>query len=98
MNVRAIGLPTLCLVAMPVPAFAQNDEIQIYDGETAPRGIFNLMIHTMARPSTASRFARPNAHDRKFFYAANFEFRVNHTYWEPRTITSTQPQCPPVAP
>jgi hypothetical protein len=27
-------------------------------------------------------FARPNAHDRKFFYAANFEFGVNHSYWE----------------
>jgi hypothetical protein len=38
MNMRAIGLATLCLVAMPVPAFAQTDEIQIYDGETVPRG------------------------------------------------------------
>src|SRR5580693_5588290 len=33
-------------------------------------------------------FARPNAHDHKFFYAANFEFSVNHSYWESRTITS----------
>jgi hypothetical protein len=33
-------------------------------------------------------FARPNAHDRTFFYAANFEFSVNHHYWESRTITS----------
>ncbi len=28
MNMRAIGLATLCLIAMPVPAFAQTDEIQ----------------------------------------------------------------------
>jgi hypothetical protein len=33
-------------------------------------------------------FVRPNAHDHKFFYAANFEFSVNHSYWESRTITS----------
>jgi hypothetical protein len=85
MNMRAIGLATLCLIAMPVLALAQTDEIQVYDGEIAPPGIFNLMIHIMARRSTASRFARPNAHDHKFFYAANFEFSVNHSYWEPRT-------------
>ena len=33
-------------------------------------------------------FARPNAHDHTFFYAVNFEFSVNHHYWESRTITS----------
>ena len=33
-------------------------------------------------------FARPNAHDHTFFYAANVEFSVNHHYWESRTITS----------
>ena len=129
---------------MPVLMLAQTDEIQVYDGEIAPPGIFNLMVHnnftpkgrtvpdypwrdhrqpflssncrmglwrdavvragtlsscvprpihrTTARRSTASRFAnclsRPNAHDHTFFYAANFEFSVNHHYWESRTITS----------
>jgi len=33
-------------------------------------------------------FARPNARDHKFFYTANFEFSVNHRYWEPKTIPS----------
>ena len=33
-------------------------------------------------------FARPNAHDHTFFYAANFEFSLNHHYWESRTISS----------
>lgn len=143
MNMRAIGLATLCLIAMPVPAFAQTDEIQVYDGEIAPPGIFNLMIHNNFTPkgrtvpdypgaiianhsyqvtaewaygvtpwfeqglympvtspyssnygSTINGFkirelfARPNAHNHKFFYAANFEFSVNHSYWESRTITS----------
>ncbi len=143
MNMCAIGLATLCLISMPVLTFAQTDEIQVYDGEIAPPGIFNLMIHNNFTPkgrtvpdypgaiianhsyqvtaewaygvtpwfeqglympvtspyssnygSTINGFkirelfARPNAHDHKFFYAANFEFSVNHSYWEPRTITS----------
>jgi hypothetical protein len=33
-------------------------------------------------------FVRPNADDHKFFYGLNFEFSVNHHFWEPRTITS----------
>jgi hypothetical protein len=50
MNLRAIGLATLCLISMPVLAFAQTDEIQVYDGEIAPPGIFNLMIHNNFTP------------------------------------------------
>jgi len=33
-------------------------------------------------------FVRPHADDHKFFYGVNFEFSVNHHYWEPRAITS----------
>jgi len=143
MNMRAIGLATLCLISMPVLALAQTDEIQVYDGEIAPPGIFNLMIHNNFTPKGRTMpdfpgaiianhsyqvtaewaygvtpwfeqglympvtspyssnygstingfkirelFARPNAHDHKFFYAANFEFSVNRSYWESRTITS----------
>ena len=33
-------------------------------------------------------FVRPHADDHKFFYGVNFEFSVNHQYWEPRRITS----------
>lgn len=33
-------------------------------------------------------FARPKAKEHTFFYAANFEFSVNHSYWESRTISS----------
>ena len=50
MNRLAIGLAMLCLIAMPVLAFAQTDEIQVYDGEIAPPGIFNLMIHNNFTP------------------------------------------------
>jgi hypothetical protein len=33
-------------------------------------------------------FVVPHAQDRKFFYGVNFEFSVNYSYWESRTITS----------
>jgi hypothetical protein len=33
-------------------------------------------------------FVRPHADKHKFFYGLNFEFSVNHDYWEDRTITS----------
>ncbi len=33
-------------------------------------------------------FVRPNAREHTFFYGVNFEFSVNKSYWESRTITS----------
>jgi len=33
-------------------------------------------------------FVLPHADDRKFFYAANFEFSYNSQHWDPRTYTS----------
>ena len=33
-------------------------------------------------------FVRPHADDHTFFYGVNFEFSVNHTYWEPKRFTS----------
>jgi hypothetical protein len=33
-------------------------------------------------------FVRPHADDHTFFYGMNFEFSVNHHFWETRTITS----------
>src|SRR6516164_1258364 len=35
----------LLLLGMPA-AFAQTDEIQVYDAEIAQKGVFNLMIHS----------------------------------------------------
>ena len=33
-------------------------------------------------------FVRPHAADHTFFYGVNFEFSVNHDWWEPRRFTS----------
>ena len=38
------------LILIGTPAFAQTDEIQVYDAEIAERGVFNLMIHTNFTP------------------------------------------------
>jgi hypothetical protein len=38
------------LLAVPVVAVAQTDEIQVYDAEIADQGVFNLMIHTNFTP------------------------------------------------
>ena len=42
---RCYALTVILLSAAPV-ALAQADKIQVYDGEIAGRGVFNLMIHT----------------------------------------------------
>lgn len=141
--VRAFVLVAFCLGLMPTLAAAQTDEIQVYDGEIADPGIFNLMIHNnftpkgriepdypgaivanhsyqvtaefaygvtpwmeqglylpVSTPYSSNQgstingfkirelFARPNAKDHKFVYAANFELSVNRSYWESRTVTS----------
>ena len=39
-------LVVLVLVLTAVPAFAQTDEIQVYDAEISEPGVFNLMVHT----------------------------------------------------
>jgi len=138
---RAFAILALLVVGVTI-ASAQTDEIQVYDGEIAKPGIFNLTWHnnfttdgvkTPAFPSglvnnhnlngvtewaygvtewfeaglylplysvSAARgpsinggkirflFAVPHAAERRFFYAANFEFSYNSKHWDPRTYTS----------
>jgi hypothetical protein len=140
---RPYALLAIALTVAPAAAFAQTDEIQVYDAEIAGQGKFNLMLHSNFTPigrKTAdfpggiipdnsvngalewaygvrpwfeqglylpvftpySRgrgatidgfklrelFVRPNAREHTFFYGINFEFSVNRSYWESRTITS----------
>ena len=47
---RGHGLLAFVLVAAPVVAVAQTDEIQVYDAVIADHGIFNLMMHTNYTP------------------------------------------------
>src|ERR1700693_295589 len=49
--IRAFALITVALVAIPKAAFAQTDEIQVYDAEIEERGVFNVMVHNNFTPS-----------------------------------------------
>jgi hypothetical protein len=40
-----LALAALALAGSPTLAFAQGDEIQVYTGELAPVGVFNLTWH-----------------------------------------------------
>jgi hypothetical protein len=44
-RVAAVLLVWLLVAFAPARAFAQADEIQVYDGGLAPKGIFNLTLH-----------------------------------------------------
>ena len=44
-----VGL-AVAFLAAPSRAWAQADEIQVYDGGLAPKGVFNLTIHNNFTP------------------------------------------------
>jgi hypothetical protein len=59
---RLIVLATVvCALAMPVRAVAQTDEIQVYDGDLAPVGTFNLTWHNNYTPNGLTTPAFPGA-------------------------------------
>jgi opacity protein-like surface antigen len=141
MELRALAAIAASLVVLPA-AFAQTDEIQVYDGAIADKGVFNLTWHNNFTPVGAKTpafpgglannrnlngvtewawgvtdwfeaglylplysvsdargptvnggkirllFAVPHADDRKFVYAANFEFSYNSKHWDERRYTS----------
>lgn len=43
-------LVLIFVIAVPMVVLAQTDEIQVYDAEIAPPGIFNLMLHSNFTP------------------------------------------------
>jgi len=51
LSVCASVVVLLCVLALPSRAFAQADEIQVYDASLAPKGIFNLTWHNNFTPS-----------------------------------------------
>jgi len=142
MHMRGLAAIGVALVAATAVAFAQTDEIQVYDGAIADRGVFNLTWHNNFTPDGLKTpafpgglvndknlngvtewaygvtewfeaglylplysiskdrgptinggkirllFTVPKADDRRFFYAANFEFSYNSKHWDPRRYTS----------
>jgi len=58
-RVVSLWVVTLFLCMWPARAFAQADEIQVYDGSLAPKGIFNLTIHSNFTPKGITTPAFP---------------------------------------
>jgi hypothetical protein len=54
-------LAAIILIAAPLTAFAQTDEIQVYDAAIAEKGQFNLMLHNNFTPSGMKTPAYPGA-------------------------------------
>src|SRR3981081_4078580 len=58
---RCIAATVIVLLALPALAFAQADEIQVYDGGLAPVGTFNLTLHNNFTPKGLTTPAFPRA-------------------------------------
>jgi hypothetical protein len=58
---HALALLFVALVIAPLAALAQTDEIQVYDANIAPQGIFNLMVHSNFTPEGRTEPAFPGA-------------------------------------
>jgi hypothetical protein len=69
------------LLAVPAMAFAQADEIQVYDGGLAPVGTFNLTLHNnfIAKGLTTPGFPGAVVADRSFNGVP--EFALGVTRW-----------------
>jgi hypothetical protein len=60
-NVVALVLTWLALAVIPKSAFAQTDEIQVYDAEIEDQGKFNVMVHNNFTPIGRTAPAFPGA-------------------------------------
>jgi hypothetical protein len=60
-GITALALLAITVIGAPRPAFAQSDEIQVYDGGLAPVGTFNLTLHSNFTPDGLRTPAFPGA-------------------------------------
>src|ERR1700679_853829 len=81
MNMRTTVFVSFCFFAMPVLMSAQTDEIQVYDGEIAPPGIFNLMTQTHFTPKGRNEPDYPGAIVANHSYQVTAEWAYGVTPW-----------------
>jgi hypothetical protein len=77
---RVILLLTLVVIGAPA-AFAQTDEIQVYDGGLAPVGTFNLTVHNNFTPSGIKTPAFPGAVTSHHSLNGVPEWALGVTHW-----------------
>jgi hypothetical protein len=80
-GIRALGVTVVALIAAPAVAFAQTDEIQVYDGAIAARGVFGLMLHNNFTPIGLKTPAFPGALVSDKSYNAVAEWAYGATDW-----------------
>jgi hypothetical protein len=75
---RAVLSIVIGLTAVSSAALAQTDEIQVYDAEIEPQGIFNLMVHSNFTPGGRTVPVFPGAiiADRSFNGTAEWAYGV----------------------
>jgi len=81
MKMCAVALFTICLSSAPALSIAQTDEIQVYDGDIAPPGIFNLMIHNNFTPKGRTAPGYPGAIIANHSYQVTAEWAYGVTPW-----------------
>ncbi len=81
MKFRPFALLLLCLTMFPVLAVSQTDEIQVYDGEIAPPGILNLMIHNNFTPKGRTVPTYPGAIVANHSYQVTAEWAYGVKPW-----------------
>src|SRR5579871_2417359 len=81
MKMRSTLLFLLALISMPAAMMAQTDEIQVYNGEIAPPGIFNLMVHNNFTPKGRTTPDYAGAIVANHSYQVTAEFAYGVTPW-----------------
>lgn len=78
---RAFALILIFVIAVPAVVFAQTDEIQVYDAEIEPPGIFNLMVHNNFTPIGRTTPDFPGAIIANHSFQATAEWAYGVTPW-----------------
>jgi hypothetical protein len=78
LHLRVLLIIVAALIVGPAAAFAQTDEIQVYDASIAEPGVFNLMLHNNFTPSgqKTPAFAGALIPDRSYNGVAEWAYGV----------------------
>lgn len=84
-KLTGIGVLVVCVLAVlfvaPARAFAQSDEIQVYDGGLAPVGVFNLTLHNNYTPDGLKDPSFPGANTSNRSWNGVPEWAYGVTEW-----------------
>jgi hypothetical protein len=81
-NILWLAMMAFALIASPTNAFAQGDEIQVYDGGLAAPGVFNLTWHNNFTPdgNKAPEFPGAITSNKSFNGVTEWAYGVNNWF------------------